>query len=152
MHVVLLKCETQIGRIPLTSLSALGALESGQYCSGSRRVPPNLLKSGSLPPAAATIFGSPSCLGAASRVPTMRCLHVGNSAAFESHAAHHSYRRRDSVPRQRPPVCRRQDSSLGERDGRKGGLRSRTARTILSAGADGDRDSGAVWRGRRQVF
>ena len=39
MHVVLLefdiqKRETQIRGIPLTALSALGALESGQYCSG----------------------------------------------------------------------------------------------------------------------
>src|ERR1700680_1016592 len=40
MHVVLLvsaifkKRETQIRGIPLTSLSALGASESGQYCSG----------------------------------------------------------------------------------------------------------------------
>ena len=104
------------------------------------------------PSSAATISGSPSCPDAASRVSTSRCLHAGNSAAFESHAAHHSYRRRDSVPRQRPPVRRRQDSSAGERDGRKGGIRSRPDRPVLSTRSDGHRDSGAVRRRGRQVL
>src|SRR5712692_8071775 len=100
----------------------------------------------------ATISGSPSCPDAANSVSTSRCLHAGNFAAIESRAAHHSHRRRDSVPRQRPPVCRRQDSSAGERDGRKGGVRSRTDQPVFSTRTDGDRNSGAVRRGGGQVF
>src|ERR1039457_6330609 len=65
------------------------------------------------PPSAATISGTPFCPDAARRVSITRCLHAGNFAAFESRADHHSYGRRDSLPRQRPPVRRGQGSSTG---------------------------------------
>ena len=64
----------------------------------------------------------------------------------------HPHRRRNSFPRQHPPVCRREDPPSGERDGREGGLRQRPHPRFLPARPDGHRDSRAVRRRRRQVL
>src|SRR6266704_7078765 len=75
--------------------------------------------------------------------------HLATSIAPPPNLLH---RRRDSVPRQYSPVCRGESPPAGPRDGRKGCIREEPDRRIFPARTDGDRDSGAVWWRRRQVF